>query len=90
MGRLLFIITFHHPHETIYVTLDELRCLCLEGQQEAAGCINVTFMSPFLLRHVISTDLFELTVDHLNSIDGGSLGRIVFRTGYGQYETDGM
>mmetsp|Transcript_13209 Transcript_13209/g.14325 ORF Transcript_13209/g.14325 Transcript_13209/m.14325 type:complete len:194 (-) Transcript_13209:2-583(-) len=24
--------------------------------------------------HVISTDVFELTVDHLNSIDGGSLG----------------
>jgi len=34
------------------------------------------------LLHVISHDLFELTVDHLDSVNGGSYGRIIFRSGY--------
>ena len=35
---------------------------------------------PFLLRRVVSGDLFELTVDHLDSVNGGSCGQIIFRT----------
>lgn len=32
--------------------------------------------------HVVSGDLFELTVDHLDSVNGGSCGQIIFRSGY--------
>ena len=40
----------------------------------------------FLFRHVVSGDLFELTVDHLDSVNGGSCGQIIFRTQSGQRE----